>query len=338
MRTERALERPAPTGTHFELLYELASSSLGALALGRTVGGREADRPVLLRAIEEGSLPRLEAALTRASSIAHPRLLKTLGVARIDGQPYLVSEYVEGLPLSELARPMYAAAASVVPEVALRITLDALLAVSAARDELSRFGMKSLPRCLYADTAWVASFGETLLSDAGIACELLNQRPPTSSDQQSDVFAAGSLLWELLSGKRLSNMTDLEQIPSVDAIKMLLPSPRPLMDVVARAVSLDAAKRFKSVEAMADAIQELPVHWIATDAEVRAAVEVLTHAMPSTFNAEGAASGEHEIDPWDTPTRSLRSHKLTPSLPPRGPDATTQRPPVPPRTPRPSAR
>jgi serine/threonine protein kinase len=324
-------------GTHYEVLYEISSSSLGALSLGRTVGGREADRPVLLRALEEGSVARLEAALTRATSIAHPRLLKTLGLTYVDGRAYLVTEYVEGLPLSELARPVHAAAVSVVPEVALRITLDALLAVSAARDELARFGMKSLPRCLYADTAWIANFGETLLSDAGIACELLNQRPATSSDQQSDVFAAGSLLWELLSGRRLSNATDLEQVPNIEAVQMLLPSPRPLLDLVARAVSLDPAKRFGNVEAMADAIQELPVHWIATDAEVRAAVDVLTQAMPSAFNGtEGAASGEHEIDPWDTPTRSLRSHKFAPSLPPRGPDATTQRPPLPPRTPRPN--
>ena len=331
MRNERALERSAHQGTHFELLYELAGSGLGALWLGRTVGGRESGRPVLLRAIEPGSLSRLDAALTRAASIAHPRLLKTLGVTRIDAVTYLVSEYVDGLPLSEIARPMHAAAASVVPEVALRITLDALLAVAAARDELARFGLKTLPRCLFADTAWVASFGETLLSDAGIACELLNQRPHASADQPSDVFAAGSLLWELLSGKRLSNATDLEQVPSIEGVKALLPSPQPLMQVVARAVSLDPAKRFASVEAMAEAIQELPVHWIATDAEVRAAVEVLAQSMPSVMGNDGAYSGEHEIDPWDTPTRSLRGRALTPA---NAQETATVRPPIPERGPR----
>ncbi|HET9934724.1 MAG TPA: hypothetical protein VFQ35_28660 [Polyangiaceae bacterium] len=331
MRTERGLERSLNQGTHFELLYELSSSSLGALWLGRTVGGRESGRPVLLRALEPGALNRLEGALMRAATIAHPRLLKTLGVTRIDAVTYLVSEYVEGLPLSELARPMHAAAASVVPEVALRITLDALLAVAAARDELARFGLKSLPRCLFADTAWVASFGETLLSDAGIACELLNQRPAASADQPSDVFAAGSLLWELLSGKRLSNATDLERVPSIEGLRALAPSPLPLLQVVARAVSLDPDKRFASVEAMAEAIQDLPVHWIATDAEVRAAVEVLAHSMPSTMGADGASSGEHEIDPWDTPTRSLRMRPLPTA---NAQEAATVPPPVPERGPR----
>ena len=184
---------------------------------------------------------------------------------------------------------------------------------------------------MFADTAWVASFGETLLSDAGIACELLNQRPHASADQPSDVFAAGSLLWELLSGKRLSNATDLEQVPSIDGVKALLPSPQPLMQVVARAVSLDPAKRFASVEAVAEAIQELPVHWIATDAEVRAAVEVLAQSMPSAMGNDGAYSGEHEIDPWDTPTRSLRGRALTPA---NAQETATVRPPIPERGPR----
>lgn len=300
------------TGTHFELLYELSNSTLGALWLGRSVGGREAGRPVLLRAIDGGTLNRLESALTRASSIAHPRLLKTLGLTRIDSVTYLVSEYVEGLPLSEITRPMQAAAVSVMPEVALRITLDALLAVAAAREEFARFGMRVLPRCLFADTAWVASFGETLLSDAGIACELLNVRPNPSAEQPGDVFVAGSLLWELLSGEPLASSTDLERAPSIIGLQALHPSPEPLVHLIERAVSSDPARRFTSVEAMAEAIQELPVNWIATDAEVRAAVEVLANSMPSTLGAiEGAVSGEHEIDPWDTPTRSLRG-RLTP--------------------------
>ena len=117
---------------------------------------------------------------------------------------------------------------------------------------------------------------------------------------------------------------------------MLLPRPRRMLVLVSRAVCLYTNQRFSGVLAMADAIQELPVHWIATDTEVRAALEVLSQAMPSARALpEGANSGEHEIDPWDTPTRSLRARQLSPSLPPRGADATTQRPPVPPRSPRP---
>lgn len=294
------------------------------------MGGREAGRPVVLRALDEHVYAGLETALTRATSIAHPRLLKTLGVTRIEGQLFIVSEYVDGLPLSELIRALQAAAVSMVPEVALRVTLDSLLAVAAAHDELGRFGMKTLPRCLFRDTAWVASFGETLLSDAGIACELATSTP------HDDVFAAGALLWELVSGRRIENVEDTALISGTDGVRSLMPNPEPLVQLVLHAVSSDPAQRFANVQAMADAIQELPVHWLATDAEVRAAVEVLTQSMPSTLGSiEGAFSGEHEIDPWDTPTRSLRARQLGPSRPPQAQDATTQRPPIPPRSPRP---
>jgi hypothetical protein len=333
MRTELALERSIKAGTHFELLYELSRSRLGTVSLGRTVGGREAGRPVVLRWVEPSTLARLETALTRATSIAHPRLLKTLGVTRIDGAAYLVSEYVDGLPLLELARPMHAAAASVMPEVALRITLDSLLAVTAARDELARFGMKTLPRCLYADTAWVASFGETLLSDAGLAVELAACKPNASLDQPCDVLAAGSLLWELLSGQQAADRSPIEQIPSSHALKTLLPNPAPLLALVSRALEPDPRERFESAEAMAEAIQDLPVHWIASDAEVRAAVEALLDSKRISIPVEQMApSGEHEIDPWDTPTRSLRARPLSPSHAPRVQDAATQRPPMPART------
>jgi len=328
MRTERALERSANAGTQFELLYELSRSRLGTLALARSVGGREAGRPVVLRALPASTLSQLEVPLTRATSIAHPRLLKTLGVTRIDGDAYLVSEYVDGLPLVELARPMHAAATSVMPEVALRITLDALLAVAAAREELSRFGIRALPRCLYPDTAWVASFGETLLSDAGLAHELASARPSPGPDQESDVFAAGSLLWELLSGQQLSDGAPIEPLAS----STLLPNPAPLLSLVSRAVTLDATQRFPSVEAMAEAIQELPVQLIGSDAEVRAAVEALIHSpRNSSVPEDTAPSGEHEIDPWDTPTRAHRP-RHAPSRSSRVPDGTTQRPPVPTRT------
>ncbi|MGC4093459.1 MAG: hypothetical protein QM756_37295 [Polyangiaceae bacterium] len=326
MRNERALEPQAKGPLTFELLYELSKSDLGLLSLGRVVGGRDVGRPVVLRALSPAAHRRVEGALSRATGIVHPRLLKTLGVTRIDGRPYLVSEHVDGLPLTELARPMHAAATSLVPEVALRIILDALLAVGAAHDELARCGEKGAPRCLFPDTAWVASFGETLLCEAGVACELAEASKTPAS---SDVFAAGSLLWELISGQPLTEAAPLERAPGIETVRLLLPNPEPLLGIVSRAVIREAEGRFSSVLEMSEAIQELPVHCIASDAEVRAAVEVMLHVAPDTSTQ--APSGTHEVDPWDTPTRSLRARSLLPT----SSDATTQRPPLPPRTPTP---
>jgi serine/threonine-protein kinase len=264
--------------------------------------------------------------LERATTIAHPRLLKLLGSTRIGREAYLVSEYVDGLSVASLTQALQAAETSVVPEVALRIALDALLAVSALREELRRFGVKQVERCLYPDSIWVACFGETLLSDAGLAHELFRRAAQPSqrafhvpeeaqtgaSDERSDVFAAGAVLWELLSGRRLPPEQEFQALPRFDQVEPMLQCPPELLALVERALNLDPELRFQNADELVSAIRSLPTNWIASDAEVRVTVEALTHQASEIEGPEtqDLASGEHEIDAWDGPTRSLRARHL----------------------------
>jgi serine/threonine protein kinase len=322
---EPALGRPASDGAKYDLLRSLYDGQLGPLALGRASGRGDASRFVTLRRIAANDLTRLEVAVRRAASIAHARLLKVLGLAFIDEMPYLASEYVEGLPVGDLTRVLATSETSVMQEVALRIALDTLQALTEARAELRRCGVRELPRCLYPDTAWVASFGETLLSDVGVADELVRHATPSAHDlawaapegrrassAQADVFATGALLFELLTGRDLASVRkeNSSAIPALDQLpRRGSPIAEPLVKLVSRALALDPSQRFPDPEHMASTIRELPEHWLGSEAQMRAAIEPLALRAGDLKASEPSlelTSGDHPLDLWEVPTRSLR--------------------------------
>ncbi|MET0275376.1 MAG: hypothetical protein ABW211_00860 [Acidimicrobiia bacterium] len=303
----------------------MSNGQLGPLGLGRASGESDAGRFVTLRSLPSKDFARLESAVRRAASIAHPRLVKVLGLAWIDEVPYLASEYVDGLSVGELTRALATTETSVMQSVALRIGLDILQAVGDARAELRQRSVPALPRCLYPDTAWVATFGETLLSDVGVAGELANHAAhsardrawsaPSESDASSaeaDVFATGALLFELLSGRDLASVRvdPSHAIPALDELPLRGPPiAKQLVELVARALALDPSDRFRDTEQMARAIIELPSHWLGSEAQVSAAIEPLAHRAADLKASEPSlelSSGDHMVDPWEIPTRSLR--------------------------------
>ena len=324
MGSEPAFEHLASHGAKYELLRSLSQGQLGPLALGRASGQGDAARFVTLRALPLTDFARLEDAVCRAASIAHPRLVKVLGLAWVAEAPYLAAEYVEGLTVGDLTRSLASTETSVMQAVALRIALDTLQAISDARFELEQRGVSTLPRCLYPDTAWIATFGETLLSDVGVAAELAalatgSERdrawstPNGGTSAQAEVFAAGALLFELLSGRELASQRKdpTSAVPALDQLpRRGPPIAKQLVELVARALALDPNQRFPDPAHMARAINELPSHWIGNEDQVSAAIEPLAHRAADLKAAEPSlelSSGEHLVDdPWEIPTRSLR--------------------------------
>jgi serine/threonine protein kinase len=323
---EPEFERSPSDGAKYELLRSLSHGKLGPLALGRVSGESDAGRFVTLRSLPAADFAGLEVAVRRAASIAHPRLVKVLGLAWIDEVPYLASEYVDGLSIGDLTRALRATETSVMQAVALRIGLDVLLAINDARAELGQRGVSSPPRCLYPDTAWIATFGETLLSDVGVAGELASYARDSEQDRawsapgerdassaQADVFATGALLFELLSGSDLASVRKSvgDAIPALDSLPLRGPPiAKELVELVARALALEPRQRFSDPEQMARAIVELPSHWLGSEAQVSAAIEPLAHRAADLKASEPSlelSSGEHLVDdPWEIPTRSLR--------------------------------
>ncbi len=297
----------------YEAVESISAGCLGQLTLGRAEGLRNASRAVTLRALPAAAEQQLAKAVDVATSIGHPRLITTLGLARLESEVYLASEYIEGIPLQELTALFEAAEASLTADVAVRLTLEALRIVTGVRKELERSGEQYGGRCLYPDTVWISSAAELMLAEVPLAATLARLLPPAPrdwsapeeregrSDERSDVFAAGAMLYELLSGR--AGQLTANAVPDRAGGA---PFAKPLMDIITRATKSDPAQRFANAQAMTEALLALPEHCIATSADVRIAVAPLTRSAVNLDAALFPESGEHVIDPWEMPTRSLR--------------------------------
>jgi serine/threonine protein kinase len=316
-------------------MLELQAGAIGRLRLGRGSSGADVGRLVLLRSFPEASEAELDAAIRTAAPIAGPRLIKVLGGARVAGESAVASEYVEGLALVELITATADHGFPMSPAGALRIPQDALAAVRDARRLFESTNAGPIPRLLFEETIWIAEFGEALLTESGVIGTLSRSpalratrgvtaqlTPEELADKpaspESDVFAAGALLWHLLAGRPLFEgvtATELERqirdrpIPRLDTIERLgLPVPAPVVEIVERALRRDPAQRFPTAEDMGKALANLPAGWIATERQVR---EALTQVAPALLDARRSRlllssreSDRPQFSHWDAPTQS----------------------------------
>jgi len=253
-----------------QAMFELFASPRGKVSLGRLSTGNEAGRIVVLREISEGALAQVTPAFEFAKGLAHPRLLKLLGVVSDRTRSYIASEYVPGLSLFELVARARARQQGMEVSAAVRVMIDALRAVVNARSLLLGAGAPPV-RLLNSDCVWLVDYGETLLSEAGVSAALgsggTQKVPDTESDVQArDVMTAAVELYQLCSGRLMTG--DLSR-----AAKLHLPSR--LAQVLEDAFSWEPSTGADGVGQMADALAELPAALIGSETLVASELQRL---------------------------------------------------------------
>lgn len=239
MATPRAdgKDQPARVIGRYEFVSEIAPGALGELWKARIVSGPEQGRIVSIRRVprtggfDSRAVERLTNAGFGAMEVRHPKIGAVLDVVVSDSEIALVSEHMGGALLSTLLRPS-GKRPNVSTDVALRIILDVLEAVNAvhaqwrdlfpsAESEDDRILAAAAHGGLVPDSVLLASFGEAMLLDAGLAgvamtmppivehADVIAYRAPEQlegtgvADERSDVFTAGVMLWELLAARPL---------------------------------------------------------------------------------------------------------------------------------------
>ena len=262
------MSTPAATGRRigrFELRRVLGQ---GAQATVWLAHDPRLEREVALKLLDASAAASVDEWLAEARSVSrltHPNVVPVFEADQAAGQPYLVFELVEGRTLAEAMRQRTAWGA----RDAVTLMLGVLQAVAAAHAQ----GL--VHRDLKPSNVLLGADGRPRVMDFGIAARVKGEAdgrivgtpgyispeaargdPPVPA---MDVFSAGVVLAELLSGQRLLRETDPHRaLQRVQREDLRLP-PVPGVDdtlrgIVQRALSRDAAERYENAQALHDVL------------------------------------------------------------------------------------
>jgi serine/threonine-protein kinase len=340
------------------LLAPLASGGMGDVWIAAQEGSFGFSHVVALKTIRQdhartASFRKMfleEARL--ASRLHHVNVVEVLDLGEQDGMVFQAMPLIEGDSLAGLGRRARESNRGRLPcGCALRILVDALRGLHAAHELTDDDGvcLQVVHRDVSPQNVLVGLDGIARLTDFGIAKALGRLSDETESgqlrgklsylspeqavreapDRRSDVFAAGVVLWEALTGERLFKGLDvIETLEKVRALET--PDPREVAPdvpaeaagVALRALARDPRDRFASAEEMADALEA--VHGIARSADVAALVRELAGSAVAERRAkhrrwQTTASGGPPAQPAppDAPTVVAVAVSPTPSPGPR---------------------
>lgn len=216
----------------------------------------------LLRLAETQAVQRFERERRRLAQMDHPGIARIIdGGTASDGRPYLVMEFIEGLPI----------------DVHVREHANSLRAILSLFDALCAavahaHGRLILHQDIKPANVLVDRTGQLRLLDFGIAAVLEEDDPDAAramtlayaAPEQlfgqtlgvaTDIFALGALLHELLVGR-----PPLRQPDGSVALDPAVPNKADLVAILRRATAFDPADRYATVAAMADDLVALRRH------------------------------------------------------------------------------
>lgn len=277
-------------GGRYEILRMIASGGMATVHLGRTLGMGGFERLVAVKVMHPhvASEPECvdmfldEARL--AARIHHPNVVSTIDVSEDEEGVFLVMEFVEGPSFQGLMRALKKKKQDGPLDVMLRIFLDGLAGLHAAHElpDLDGTPLNLVHRDVSPANILIGIDGRARITDFGVARaetrlsatqggqvkgkfaymapEQVRMLPV---DRRADIYSAGVMLWEMLTGdKLLKSDNELGMLTQILAHKFASPHelkpsvPEPLSEVCMQALRFKAEERFPTAAAMAEAIEE----------------------------------------------------------------------------------
>lgn len=266
----------------YTILGKIAEGGMASVHLGRTIGSAGFSRLVAIKrlraelATDKDFVAMLLDEARVTAQIRHTNVVDTLDFIAIDGVLSLVLEYVEGDALHAVVRQARREQESIPRPVAIGILLGILRGLDAAHNTRSEdgtplgivhrdispqnvlVGIDGVPRII--DFGIAKAMGRSFATRPGevrgkfsyMAPEQLLGHPAT---RQVDVYAAGVVLWELLTGERLFAAEDVRQIYAA-VLRGRIPKPSSVVadvppdldDIVLRATAHSIGTRYLTAQ------------------------------------------------------------------------------------------
>ncbi len=330
----------------YALFDELASGGMATVHIGRLLGAVGFSRTVAIKRLHPQfakdpdfvSMFVDEARL--AARIRHPNVVPTLDVVSLDGELFLVMEYVQGEALSRLMRAAAKESVAIEPRIICTIMAGVLHGLHAAHEATSEQGesLAIVHRDVSPQNILVGVDGTARVLDFGvakaahrvqttregqvkgkIAYMAPEQLRSEHVDRRTDVYAASVVMWEVLTGTRLFESGNegrlftkilLDPIPSPRSVRPEVPEI--LETIVMKGLERDAERRYQTAREMAMAIESAMPHAPAT--EVGALVERLASELLQAraeriaeIESRSSAKGRSLSAPEDDPSHVRRT-------------------------------
>lgn len=227
-------------------------------------------------------LYRFEHEAQAAAALNHPNILAVYQMGTYDGMPYLVTELLEGMTLSETLRR---------GPLALRKALD--YGIQLARGLAAAHQRGVIHRDLKPENVFLTKDGTIKILDFGLA-KIAPPKPPAGAlaptitrmgvamgtvgymspeqvrglptDHRTDIFAFGAILYEMVMGRRtFQKATEADTISAIlneepAPISEFAPDTPPALErVIRRCLEKNSEQRFHSASDLAFALEALAI-------------------------------------------------------------------------------
>ena len=220
--------------------------------------------------------------------LTHPNIVQVFDFGRVADSYYIAMEYVDGLDLKSLVRIDELTSEPMDPKLALYVTGCVLEALYFAHTQSDGNGtsLGIIHRDVSPHNVLISRHGEVKLTDFGVARAAISSHvtrvgdirgkfsymPPEQVwggeiDHRIDIFAAGAVFYELLSGRqpyRAASADEQLQLLRLDMPppSVLRPGLPPALDAICmRALDKDPAKRFASAGEFAAELRDQTARW-----------------------------------------------------------------------------
>jgi serine/threonine-protein kinase len=240
-----------------------------------------------------------------AARLSHPNIVETTKIGTSGGHYYITMEFVDGQPANRIFQR--AARQPIPPDVSAKIVSDALAGLHHAHESTDFDGspLHVVHRDVSPHNLMVGYDGTTKILDFGIATATLHleetqtgiikgkfgyiapeQALGANADRLADIWSAGVVLWECLTGQRLFNGTDIATLREVitkelvDVREVRPELPFELAEICNKALQRDTSLRYPTALAMKNDID----NWLRTR-EAQSADHV-ARFLAETFESE----------------------------------------------------
>lgn len=272
----------------YEILTQLATGGMASVYIARAQGVAGFERLVAIKvlhphlAYEQEFISMFLDEARLAARIRHMNVVPTLDMSDSPGDGYfLVMEYIEGNHLGVMLGRAAKRGERLGRPFVFRVLIDALQGLGAAHRLADENGkpLKLVHRDVSPHNILIGTDGIARLTDFGVAKADVRmastragqfkgklsymapeQAASNETDQRSDLFSMGIILWESLTGRRLfkgdSNGATLNKLLHDPIIKPsdLWPDLEPYDALVMKALDRDPDRRFQTADEFSEAL------------------------------------------------------------------------------------